>query len=108
LPRNDAELTWRFGMILACFNMMLLGIGLAATNPRRANNWNLLFALMGFVVYFNLLNLSQSWVANSRLSMGGALTAVHGAAFLLALGLLWLRDQGNRLGRARRHKVAAA
>ena len=106
LPRNHAELTWRFGMILACFNMMLLGIGLAATNPRRANNWNLLFALMGFVVYFNLLNLSQSWVANSRMSMGVALATVHGGAFVLALGLLWLRDQGNRLCLARRPKLA--
>ena len=31
-------------------NMLLLGIGLSATNPRRASNWNLLFALLGFVV----------------------------------------------------------
>ena len=109
VPRSLGELTWRVGMILGCINMVLLGVGLAATNPRRANNWNLLFALLGFIVYFNLIGLSQTWVANSRLSMGGALLSVHGSAFLLALGLMWLRDQGNRLclpGRAR--KPAAA
>ena|SRR6218665_943230 len=97
LPRLRGELTWRIGMILCAVNMVLLGIGLSATNPRRASNWNLLFALLGFVVYFNLVNLSQSWVSNGRMGMGAALMLVHGGAFVLALGLMWLRDQSNRL-----------
>ena len=97
LPRNQGELTWRFGMILGSINMVLLGLGLAATNPRRASNWNLLFALLSFIVYFNLINLSQAWVTNSRMAIGPALLSLHGSAFLLALLLLWLRDQGNRL-----------
>ncbi|RQO55332.1 LPS export ABC transporter permease LptF [Paucibacter sp. KBW04] len=96
-PANNAELTWRFGMILSCFNMVLMGIGLSATNPRRANNWNLMFALLCAVVYFNLTNLSQAWVASSRMSMPAAMLSVHGGVFLLAIGLMWLRDQGNRL-----------
>jgi lipopolysaccharide export system permease protein len=110
-PRNQGELTWRIGMILACVNMMLLGVGLAATNPRRANNWNLLFALLGFIVYFNLLGLSQSWVSNAKLSMPASLATVHGGALLLALALLWLRDQGNRLHLprlGRKHKAVNA
>ena len=45
-PQNDGELAWRFGMILGCVNLVLLGIGISATNPRRASNWNLLFALL--------------------------------------------------------------
>jgi len=102
IPRNQGELTWRFGMALGCVNLMLLGIGISASNPRRASNWNLLFALLGFVVYFNLINLSQSWVASGRMSMAGALLAVHGSGFALALGLLWWRDQGNRLCLPRR------
>lgn len=106
--RNQGELTWRFGMILGCVNMVLLGIGLAATNPRRPSNWNLLFALLGFVVYFNLINLSQAWVANGRTTMGGALGALHGSAFALALLLMWLRDQGNRLYLPRRSRHADA
>jgi lipopolysaccharide export system permease protein len=58
-PRNQGELAWRFGMLLATANLLLLGLGLAATNPRRPSNWNLLFALLAFVVYFNLINLSR-------------------------------------------------
>ena len=49
--------------VLAAANMLLLGIGMSASNPRHASNWNLLFALLGFVVYYNLINLSQAWVA---------------------------------------------
>jgi lipopolysaccharide export system permease protein len=90
--RNQGELAWRFGLLLAAGNLLLLGVGLAATNPRRASNWNLLFALLAFIVYFNLVNLSQAWVGNSRLSMGAALLGLHGSVFLMVLALIWWRD----------------
>jgi lipopolysaccharide export system permease protein len=91
-PRNQGELTWRFGLLLGSANLLLVGIGLSATNPRRASNWNLLFALLAFGVYYNLINLSQAWVAGERLGMGTALFALHGTVFVLALLLLWWRD----------------
>ena len=91
-PRNQGELTWRFGLLLGSANLLLVGIGLSAINPRRASNWNLLFALLAFGVYYNLINLSQAWVAGERLSMGTALFALHGTVFVLALLLLWWRD----------------
>ena len=89
-------------MLLAAANLLLLGIGLAATNPRRASNWNLLFALLGFVVYYNLVNLSQAWVASGRFGMALALLGLHGGVFALALALLWWRDHAavTRCGRA--------
>lgn len=96
--RTHGELAWRFGMILGGINMALLGIGLSATNPRRASNWNLMFALLTFVVYFNLINLSQSWVGNGRMSLPKAMLIVHGLAFVVALAVIWLRDNGNRFG----------
>ncbi len=108
-PRNLAELTWRIGMLLGAANLLLLGIGLAATNPRLASNWNLLFALMAFVAYYNLINLSQAWVASGRFSMGGALAGLHLAALGVAMGLLWWRDHAavTRLA-ARRTPMTSA
>lgn len=106
--KNQGELAWRVGMILGGINMALLGVGLAASNPRRASNWNLLFALLAFVVYFNLINLSQSWVGNGRISLPRALVAVHGSALFLALAVIWLRDNGNRFCLRRRLARAAA
>ena len=107
-PRNQGELAWRLGLLLAAANMVLLGIGLAATNPRRASNWNLLFALMSFAIYYNVINLSQAWVAGGKVGMGAALVIAHGGAFAIAIGLLWWRESGNRRGRWRARLAAGA
>ena len=102
-PANQGELVWRLGLVFGAANLTLLGIGLAATNPRRASNWNLLFALLAFVVYYNIINLSQAWVAAGRVSMGTALAAAHGGAFVMATALLWWREHRNsRFGWQRR------
>jgi lipopolysaccharide export system permease protein len=105
--RHQGELAWRLGLLFGAANLILLGIGLAATNPRRASNWNLLMALLGFLVYFNLVNLSQAWVGNGRIGLGAALLLLHGGAFTLALVLLWWRDHSQVL-RLRPRKAAAA
>ena len=107
-PRHQGELVWRLGLLLGAANMLLLGIGLAATNPRRASNWNLLFALLSFVVYYNSINLSQAWVAGGKVGMGAALIGAHGGAFLIALLLLWWREHRNTRFGWRRQAVAAA
>jgi lipopolysaccharide export system permease protein len=91
----QGELTWRLGLTLGACNMLLLAVGLSATQPRRASNWNLLFALLTFVVYFNMISLSNAWVSSGKLPMGVTLAVVHGSAFLLAMGLLWWRDHGT-------------
>jgi lipopolysaccharide export system permease protein len=103
-PRFLGEITWRIGLALGAANLLLLAIGISATNPRRAGNWNLLFALLAFVVYFNLINLSQAWVASGKLGMGVALVAIHGSMFALALALLWWRDRGSAMLSRPRHR----
>jgi len=94
-PAAQGELTWRLGLSLGAANLLLLAIGLSATQPRRASNWNLLFALLSFVVYYNLINLSQAWVAGGKMGMGTVLVLMHGGALMAALALLWWRDNGT-------------
>jgi lipopolysaccharide export system permease protein len=111
-PPNLGELAWRFGLLLATANLLLLGIGLSATNPRRASNWNLLFALLAFFAYLNAVNLCQAMVAGGRVGLGPALVGLHAPMFVLALALLWWRDHAATLrrgrGRAARGTTAAA
>ena len=90
-----AEIAWRIGLALGAANLTLLGIGLSAAHPRRATNWNLLFALLSFVVYYNLINVSQAWVAGGRLGMGAMLLGLHGATLALALVLIAWRDHAT-------------
>lgn len=89
---NLGEVSWRLGLLLGAGNLLLLAIGLASGHPRRANNWNLLLALLSFVVYYNLINLSQAWVSSDKLSIQRAMLFIHGGAFAMALLLLWWRD----------------
>jgi lipopolysaccharide export system permease protein len=90
---NLGELAWRLGLVFAAANMLVLGVGLAAANPRRPSNWNLLFALLSFIVYFNLVNLTQAWVGSGRGGFGATLVALHGGVLALALALLWWRER---------------
>jgi lipopolysaccharide export system permease protein len=92
--KHQGELAWRLGLVFGAANLMLLALGLSATNPRRASNWNLLFALLSFVVYYNLISLSQAWVSSSKAEFGVMLLALHGIVFALALALIWWRDNG--------------
>ena len=106
--RQQGELAWRLGLLFGAANLLLLGIGLAATNPRRASNWNLLFALLAFIVYYNLVNLSQAWVGSGRVAMAAALFGLHGGVFTLAIFLLWWRDHAAVFRLVRRGARAAA
>jgi lipopolysaccharide export system permease protein len=110
---NQGELAWRLGLVLAASNMLVLGIGMSASNPRHASNWNLLFALLGFFAYYNFINLSQAWVTAGRIGLGTALVTIHGGAFVLGLVLLWWRENGMRrvpaaVRRRRRRRAIAA
>jgi lipopolysaccharide export system permease protein len=107
-PRHQGQLAWRLGLLLGAANLTLLGIGLAATNPRRASNWNLLIALLAFVVYYNVINLTEAWIGGSKISMGSALVLAHGGAFLIAIVLLWWREQGTSRISLRRPVLTAA
>jgi lipopolysaccharide export system permease protein len=93
--RNQGELAWRLGLLFGATNLVLLGVGLSATNPRRASNWNLLLALLGFVVYYNLINLSTAWVASGKLGLGASMLLLHGGTLVLSLTLLWWRDHAQ-------------
>ena len=66
-----------------------------------------LCALFAFIVYFNLLNLGQAWVASGRWSLAGFLLALHGGTLLLAG--LWLAKQHNNWSVSpwRRQRAAA-
>lgn len=96
-PVNDGELAWRLGLIFAAGNLVVLGAGLSEVRTRRISNWNLLMALLAFVVVLNLVNLSKSWVASGSIGLFTALAGLHGGMFAIGLALLWWRDRGATL-----------
>ncbi len=96
-PAMRGELVWRVGMVWAALNMVLVGLALSAGDSRRSSNWSLIYALLVFVIYFNLLSMSQTWVSNGQLNMWASLLGVHGCVSLLALLRIWWRDGGPQM-----------
>lgn len=92
LPHR-AELAWRLGLALAALNFVVIAVAVSSVNPRAGRGGNLLFALFAFVVYYNLLNLGQNWIAGGRVGFTGFMLTLHGGALLV--GLLWLAKQHN-------------
>ena len=92
-PGNLGELAWRLGLALAALNFVVLAVTVSNVNPRVGRSGNLVFALFAFVVYYNLLNLGQSWIAGGRTGFAAFLLALHGSVF--AAGAFWLGKQHN-------------
>jgi len=90
---HQGELAWRIGLALAAFNFVVLAIAVSSVNPRASRSGNLVFALFAFVVYFNLLNLGQSWISSGRVGIAGFLAGLQGGVLLLCLA--WLTKRHN-------------
>jgi lipopolysaccharide export system permease protein len=83
-----AELSWRIGLVLAAINFVIIGIAVSSVNPRIGRSGNLFFSLFAFILYYNLLNLGQNWIATGKFSFVGFLMSLHGGALLV--GVFWL------------------
>jgi len=66
--------------------LVLLAIPLAFVNPRASRSMNLLFALLAYMVYANLLSIVQAWVSQGRVPFQIGWWVVH--AGMLALMVL--------------------
>jgi lipopolysaccharide export system permease protein len=88
---NLGELSWRLGLGLASFNLMLMALAVSAVNPRAGRSYHLALALFLFVVYFNMLNVGQSWISSGRLDFSALMLTLHGGFLLLASAWLAVR-----------------
>jgi lipopolysaccharide export system permease protein len=84
---NLGELLWRIGMPLSALILALLAIPLSFVNPRAGRSVNLMFALLAYMIYSNLLSVSQARVSQGRLAFGVGWWLVHGAMLVVVLAL---------------------
>jgi len=84
-PANRGELLWRLGIPLAALNLALLAIPLSFVNPRAGRTNNLIFALLTYMIYSNLISVSQAWVIQGKLRFEIGVWAVHVVMFVVLL-----------------------
>ena len=99
--RNLAELAGRIGIPLAALLLALLAIPLSFVNPRAGRTNNLLLALFTYLIYSNVISVSQAWVAQGRLRFDVALLLPHLLVVVLIVAMFYLRLTIKPFWRAR-------
>ncbi len=94
---NLGELLWRVGIPISAAVLALLAIPMSFVNPRAGRSLNLLFALFTYIVYSNLLSVSQARVAQGRMDFGVGWWLVHAGMIVLLLFMFARRMQLIRL-----------
>jgi lipopolysaccharide export system permease protein len=83
-PDKMGEWVWRVGLPVSALILALLAIPLSFVNPRAGRSFNLILALLAYMVYNNLISVSQVWVAQQKIGFMMGLLSVH----LIMLALL--------------------
>ena len=96
---NQGELAWRFGLTLSGLSLVLLAVAMAHASPRAGRSGRLILAIFIFLVYSNLMTLSQNWVSLGWIGLLPMVLLLHGG--FMAVALLWLlgRHRGWALPR---------
>jgi lipopolysaccharide export system permease protein len=83
---NLSELEWRFGLPISATILALLAIPLSYVNPRAGRSLNLILAIVLYMLYSNLISVTNAWVGQGKLSPGIGLWGIH--ALMLTITLL--------------------
>ena len=97
-----AELIWRMGLPLSALVLCLLAIPMSFVNPRAGRSLNLMLAGLLYMLYSNMLSITQAWVAQEQISPLLGMWAVHLAMLALTVALFYLRLSVSPLRRLRR------
>jgi lipopolysaccharide export system permease protein len=85
-----AELQWRIAIPISTLILVLLAIPLSFVDPRAGRSLNMIFAILIYIVYNNLLSICEAWIAQGRLSSTIGMWPVH-AFFLFLVAYLFYR-----------------
>jgi lipopolysaccharide export system permease protein len=86
-PWHMSEVQWRVSSALLCIVLAVLAIPLSKTSPRSGRYSKLALALLIYIIYSNLLNVSRAWMSKGIISEWVGLWWVHVLFLLLALSL---------------------
>jgi lipopolysaccharide export system permease protein len=81
-----SELEWRLGLPISAAVLALLAIPLSYVNPRAGRSLNLVLAIVLYMVYSNMISVTNAWVLQGKLSPGIGLWGIH--ALMLTITVL--------------------
>lgn len=90
------EIVWRVGLPVSALILALLAIPLSYVNPRAGRSANMIMAILIYVIYNNVLSVSQAWVAQGKMPFWIGLWAGH-CLMLMPVLLLFYRRMSIRM-----------
>jgi lipopolysaccharide export system permease protein len=88
---NLSELEWRLGLPLSALILALLAIPLAFVNPRAGRSLNLVMAMVIYMIYNNMISLTNAWVGQQKIGPVTGLVGIHTLMFALMVALFYHR-----------------
>jgi len=85
---DKAELQWRVSAVFICILLAFLAVPLSRTSPRQGRYSKLALALLIYIIYTNLLNVSRAWLNKEIVPVWVGMWWVHLLAASLALALV--------------------
>ncbi len=99
--RAMGEIASRIGLPIAALMLALLAIPLSFVNPRAGRSANLMMAVLAFLLYSNVISLSEAWITQGRLSFALAVLMPHVVVAALLVLLFYRRLAVSPFWRAR-------
>jgi len=85
-----AELEWRLGLPISAAILALLAIPLSFVNPRVGRSLNLIMAIVLYMLYSNMISVTNAWVGQGKIAPGIGLWGIH-VLMLLITALFFYR-----------------
>lgn len=88
---NLSELEWRIGLPLSAAILALLAIPLSFVNPRAGRSLNMVLAIVIYMLYSNMISVTNAWVGQGKLAPGIGLWGIHALMLGMAALLIYRR-----------------
>ncbi|HEY4698309.1 MAG TPA: LPS export ABC transporter permease LptF [Gallionella sp.] len=90
-PLNLAELEWRLGLPISAALLAILAIPLSYVNPRAGRSLNLILAIVLYMLYSNMISVTNTWVAQGKLSPGIGMWGIHAVILMITVLMFYRR-----------------
>lgn len=91
MPWSWSELEWRLGLPISALILAVMAIPLSFVNPRAGRSLNLIMAVVIYMLYNNMISVTNAWVGAGRLGPTAGLVILHAVMLVLALALFKYR-----------------
>lgn len=88
---NLSELEWRIGLPVSALVLALMAIPLSFVNPRAGRSFNMIMAMVIYMLYNNMISVTNTWVGQGKMAAGIGLWGIHALMFGLLLVLFYRR-----------------